>query len=62
MEKFIQYLKDSRAELAHVSWPTQRQAATYTIVVVVVSIIVSLFLGFADFIFTSSLQWLINSQ
>lgn len=62
MGKFIQYLKDSRAELVHVSWPTQRQAATYTVVVVIVSVIVSLFLGLADFIFTSSLQWLINTQ
>ena len=60
MDKLIQYLKDSRAELAHVSWPTQKQAVTYTIVVVVMSVAVSLFLGLADYIFTGMTHFFIS--
>jgi preprotein translocase subunit SecE len=59
MDSFIQYLKDTRAELAHVSWPTQKQAVAYTVAVVVISIVVSLFLGLADFLFTRGLNWFI---
>ena len=56
MSKFIQYLKDTRGELKHVSWPTQKQATIFTILVVVISIFVSLYLGLFDFIFTRGLD------
>ena len=59
MSGFIQYLKDTRTELAHVSWPTRRQAITSTILVVVVSIVVGLFIGLFDFLFTKGLNWFI---
>ena len=46
----ITYLKDTQGELKHVSWPTRSQAITFTIVVVLISIFVSFFLGFFDYI------------
>jgi len=46
----ITYLKDTKGELKHVSWPTKSQAITFTIVVVLISLFVSLFLGFFDYI------------
>ena len=55
-----QYLKDTRAELRHVAWPTQTQTIVYTILVIVLSIFVSLYLGFFDFLFTGILQRVIN--
>ncbi len=48
---FIDYLKDTRAELRHVTWPTRRQAISYTIIVLVISIGTGLFLGLLDFVF-----------
>ena len=45
------YLKATRAEMKHVSWPTRRQVLSYTLVVVVVSLVTSLYLGLFDFIF-----------
>ncbi len=45
------YLKETRAEMKHVSWPTRRQVLSYTLVVVVVSLVTSLYLGLFDFIF-----------
>ena len=57
---FVQYLKDTRGELNHVAWPTRVQTVVYTILVVLISIFVSLYLGFADFLFTSGLGALVK--
>ena len=46
----VTYLKDTRGELKHVSWPTRRQAVVFTIVVVLISLFVSFFLGFFDYL------------
>lgn len=52
----VNYLKNTRAEMKHVSWPTRRQAIGFTIVVIAISIFVSAFLGFFDFLFTNALE------
>lgn len=46
----ITYLKDTQGELKHVSWPTRGQAIGFTIVVVLVSVFVSFYLGFFDYL------------
>jgi preprotein translocase subunit SecE len=56
MQNFINYLKDTRAELRHVAWPTQRQAIIYTALVIVISILVALFVGAFDYVFTTGLN------
>lgn len=53
---FIQYLKDTRGELRHVAWPTQTQTIIYTILVIALSILVALYLGFFDYVFTTTLS------
>ncbi len=52
----IDYLRETRAELRHVAWPTQFQTIVYTVLVVAISVFVSLYLGFFDFLFTGMLQ------
>ena len=42
--------------MAHVSWPTRRQAVVFTIVVIIISILTALFLGFFDYILSLILQ------
>ena len=56
MTRFINYLKDTREELKHVSWPTRAQSIIFTVVVIAISILVAIFLGFFDFIFSLILQ------
>ncbi|NBV76945.1 preprotein translocase subunit SecE [bacterium] len=56
MNAFTQYLKDTRAELNHVAWPTQMQTIIYTILVAAISLGISFYLGFFDFLFTSGLS------
>ncbi|MDP2648923.1 MAG: preprotein translocase subunit SecE [bacterium] len=56
MAGFGQYLKDTRSELRHVAWPTRTQTLVYTILVTAISIVVALYLGLFDFLFTSGLS------
>jgi preprotein translocase subunit SecE len=44
-----QFLKESRAELKKVTWPTSKQTIASTSVVIVITVIVSLALGLVDF-------------
>ena len=56
MHRFINYLKDTRAELVHVTWPTRSQTIGYTAVVIAVSIVTAAYLGFFDYLFSLILQ------
>ena len=59
MGRFITYIRDTRAEMRHVSWPTQRQTLVFTAVVIVVSLLTAAYLGFFDWLFTTLLQYII---
>ncbi|MDB5266843.1 MAG: Protein translocase complex, SecE/Sec61-gamma subunit [Parcubacteria group bacterium] len=52
MSAFIDYIKDTRGELSHVSWPTRKQAIAFTVIVILVSIFTAFFLGFFDYLFS----------
>ena len=56
MNGFIQYLKDTRGELKHVSWPTQRQTSVFTVLVIAISLFTAFYLGFFDFLFAEALN------
>jgi preprotein translocase subunit SecE len=58
--KIVEYVKDTRGELKHVSWPTRKQAVIFTAIVIALSIFVALFLGLFDFLFTKALSFLIG--
>lgn len=61
MGAISQYLKDTRAELNHVAWPTRTQTIVYTVLVAVISLGVAAYLGFFDFIFTTGLSRIITN-
>lgn len=56
MNRAIQYIRDTRAELVHVKWPSRRQAIGFTILVIAISIITSLLLGFFDYLLSLVIQ------
>lgn len=56
MSRISEYLKDTKGELKHVTWPTKNQAIIFTTIVVVLSIIVAIFLGAFDLLFTYILK------
>ena len=57
--KISEYLKETRAEMAHVSWPTKRQALIYTVIVIVLCALIGALLGLFDSIFAAGIQHLI---
>ena len=48
MAKVSDFVRDSRAELKRVTWPTKRQVWHATLVVVVLTCIMGAFLGLVD--------------
>lgn len=48
MEKIKKFLKEVVAEMRKVTWPTKDELVGSTIVVIVVSLIVAIFIGIVD--------------
>jgi preprotein translocase subunit SecE len=48
LNKLVQFLKDVRFELTKVAWPSRRELLGSTVIVVIMSLIVSLFIGVVD--------------
>jgi preprotein translocase subunit SecE len=53
---FIDYLKETRTELNHVSWATRKQAVNLTLVVIGISVLVAILLGAFDAFFDFALR------
>lgn len=60
MSRIGNYLRDTRTELRHVTWPTQKQAFIYTALVIAISAVVAVFLGLFDYGFTELLNLVIS--
>ncbi len=56
----VSYLKETRAELRKVHWPTQQEARTLTLVVMAVTVAMAALLGFLDFVFAWLMAGIIN--
>jgi len=56
VNKLVNYLKGTKAELVSVNWPTKKQTINSTFLVIGVSLFVAIVLGFFDKIFTYLLQ------
>jgi preprotein translocase subunit SecE len=57
--KITEYIKDTRSEMTHVTWPSRKQAISYAVAVVIVSIATAAFLGLFDYIFARLLTLLV---
>ncbi len=60
MNKIIEFLKETKAEMAHVKWPTRKQSIAFTVAVIIVSVFVAYYLGLMDFIFKKGLESLLT--
>ena len=56
MAKIIELIKETRAELKHVSWPTRKQTINATALVIGLSVVVALILGLFDWLFSLVLK------
>jgi preprotein translocase subunit SecE len=58
MNKIIQFLKDSYAELRKVVWPSREDVVASTKVVIVSTVIMALVLGLVDLILVSGIDFI----
>jgi preprotein translocase subunit SecE len=56
MQRVINFLKEARAELGKVTWPTRKELMESTVLVIVSVMAVSVFIGVVDFVFNQLLQ------
>lgn len=52
MQKVINFFVEAKGELMKVNWPSQKDLIRYTILVVVISLAVAIFLGALDTLFS----------
>jgi len=57
--KIKAYFSESYYELKKVNWPTKNETINLTIVVIIFSLAISIFLGILDILFTNGLSQLI---
>jgi len=60
IDKSLQFLREVRVELKKVTWPSRKQAIGSTLVVLVLTLIISLFLGVVDVGLSSLIRVILN--
>ncbi len=60
MNSAVRYLLQTRDEVMKVTWPTQAQIIRLTLVVLIISLVVGLYVGGLDYILTQAMQLLIK--
>lgn len=60
MSKIVEFAKETKTELSHVSWPSKQQTLRATALVIGISVGVSLFLAFFDWVFELGLKSIIS--
>lgn len=54
--KILDYIKNTKSEMRHVSWPNKKETTNYTILVIAISIAVGILLGVFDYIYSLGLK------
>ncbi|MCK8828591.1 preprotein translocase subunit SecE [Natroniella acetigena] len=55
-EKIKKFLREVKAELKKVNWPSKQEMVSYTMVVIVTVLLVSVFIGGVDLLFSSLIR------
>ncbi len=58
--RIVQYIRETRAELRKVVWPSRQEAINLTLVVIVTVVGMAAFLGTIDYLLTGLIRLLIN--
>ncbi len=57
--KITTFLKEVRIQIKKIKWPTPAETSRYTLVVIIATLLVALFLGGVDFLFSTLLSKLV---
>ena len=58
----LQFIREARAELGKVVWPSRKDTIRVTIAVIVLSLAVAIFLGAVDYGLTKLFEWVVNNR
>jgi len=56
LKKILNFLKESLTELKKVKWPSAEETLQYTLIVIIISLVVAVYLGSLDYIFSYFLR------
>jgi len=56
IQKLVIFLKETRAELGKITWPTRSELRESTIVVIITVIIITIFIGAVDWVFSEAMK------
>lgn len=59
LKKIITFLDEVRLEMKKVNWPTRQDTIRYTVIVIGISLVLAVFLGGFDYLFSTGLNKLI---
>lgn len=60
MNKISQFLKEVKQEVKKVTWPTRTETIRYSLMVIVASLIVAIYLGGLDYVVANILEMFIR--
>lgn len=60
MVQVISFLKETQEELKKIVWPSKEQTARLTLMVIMVTIAVGVFIGVIDYLLSNASSWLIS--
>jgi len=60
MSRILEFLRSVKLELTQVKWPSHKEAMKMTVLVIITTIVVALYSGGLDYIFTAALQTALN--
>jgi len=62
MKKLFQYLRESREEIAKVTWPTRKEAIFYSVAVIAICIVLAVFIGVIDFGLSKGVEVILDKE
>jgi preprotein translocase subunit SecE len=56
----ISYISEVKSEAKNIKWPTKKQVVSYTIAVIVLSLVLAIYVGALDALFAKILSIILN--
>lgn len=55
----IRYVKEARAEMLKVTWPSKQETTKYSLITIGLALVIAAFFGGLDWLLNLGLEWLI---
>jgi preprotein translocase subunit SecE len=58
----LKYLKEAQEEFNKITWPTRKETINYSLVVVIISVLLAVFIGLSDYILNLGVEAVIDTD